>query len=313
MNKSPGVYVFEARELLKAGLIPFVEKRLRFAFPKKKWQEELNRRLRIQTKADGTILWDIQNLLKTMDVLWQDAFSSIRNLGRTERAHVVELIGVRNKHSHDGNFSCDDAKRALETMRLLLEAVGANNQAKQIADLRACLRAECDEHARKEERRISPVPTSTPNDNLKDVLAYVLGGHADELSNTRLNNVVYLADWHHAQKYRKTITGIRWCFSRFGGMYVRAVEDTAKDDQDTFTIEHKGERGKEKYFSLKDKSFQPQLGAEEVETLDSIIGETASLSREAFEERVNKTHPMQFFEPRKPIDLVKKAKEQQRS
>jgi HEPN domain-containing protein len=36
-----------------------------------------------------------------------------------------ELLDVRNKLSHNENFTYDDAERALDTMRRLLEAVSA--------------------------------------------------------------------------------------------------------------------------------------------------------------------------------------------
>ena len=318
MNKSPRAYVFEALDLLPEALIPFVEKHLQSAFDKQ-WRGKL-REIGIKSKANGTISWDVPKLLRTMSVneLWKPVFSKV--LSTTERSYAFALINVRNNHAHNEPFDCDEAKHALDTMRFLLKAVGANDQAKRIADARARLRAECDEHARNEKRREQAALKPNSNDKLKDVLAYVLGGHADDwpkgLDNTRLNNVVYLADWHHAQKYGKTITGIKWAFSQFpNSMYVREIENTAEADKHTFSVKSKERAGKRaaNYFSLQDKSFQPQLGAEEVETLDSIIGETAHLSQEEFTARVNETPPMKFFEKGKSIDLVKKAKEQQRS
>ena len=143
---------------------------------------------------------------------------------------------------------------------------------------------------------------------LKDVMAYLLKHHEDAPSNTRLNNLVYLADWHQAVKYGRQITNIEWQFSQFVGsaLYVRDIENVAADHKDVFSVSLQGDW---LFFSLKDKSFQPQLSGEAKETLDLVIKETKNLSSEDFMERVNKTYPVKFFEPRQSVNLSEKARE----
>src|SRR6185437_11974583 len=46
-------------------------------------------------------------------------------LGRAERSWVNELGDVRNKLSHNETFTYDDAGRALDSMRRLMEAISA--------------------------------------------------------------------------------------------------------------------------------------------------------------------------------------------
>ena len=153
MSKPTRAHVFDAMELLPAGLTPFVEKCLKSAFPGPgEWQKEVASRLHIQPEADGNITWDQHTLLKIMERCWHDAFSTA--LGRAERTYVNELMDVRNKLAHNKNFSYDDAERALDTMRRLLEAASAGAPAKQIATARnEILRIKYDELARNEGRR----------------------------------------------------------------------------------------------------------------------------------------------------------------
>ena len=143
---------------------------------------------------------------------------------------------------------------------------------------------------------------------LKDVMAYLLKAHPDwpnGLTDTRLNNLAYLADWHQAVRYNGSVSGIKWHFSRHEGCYTFDMKETAEENKDTFSVPD----GEIRYFSLKDQSFQPQLDDKAKESLDLVIGKTESIKdSDEFRERVNKTYPMSFFEAGKPVDLLKMAK-----
>ena len=152
MAKSTRQHVFDGMELLPEGLTPFVEKRLESAL-KGHWQVALMERVQgLRTTPDGGINWDQQGLLKTMMFLWKEAFGTA--LGHQERAYVSELLDVRNRLSHNETFTYDDAERALDTMRRLLEAVSAKEIAEKIGHARdTVLRVKYVELARNEERR----------------------------------------------------------------------------------------------------------------------------------------------------------------
>jgi len=152
MAKSTRQHVFEGMELLPEGLTPFVEKRLESSL-KGHWQVELMERIQgLRATADGGINWDQQGLLKTMMFLWKEAFGTV--LGHQERSYVSELLEVRNRLSHNETFTYDDAERALDTMRRLLEAVSAKEIAEKIGHARdTVLRVKYAELARNEERR----------------------------------------------------------------------------------------------------------------------------------------------------------------
>jgi predicted AAA+ superfamily ATPase len=150
--KSTRQYVFEGVELLPAALIPFVEKRLESSI-KGHWQIEVVQRVQgLKPNSTGEVGWDQQGLLKTMMAFWKDAFASV--LGHPERSYVSELLDVRNKLSHNETFTYDDAERALDTMRRLMESISAGEVAEQLSKMReTILRTKFTELQRNEERR----------------------------------------------------------------------------------------------------------------------------------------------------------------
>jgi uncharacterized protein len=152
MAKSTRQHVFEGMELLPEGLIPFVEKRLESQITGH-WQVQVVERVRgLRPNSDGQVNWDQQGLLQVMMAFWKEAFAMV--LGHPERSYVSELLDVRNKLAHNETFTYDDAERALDTMRRLLESVSAKEVAEKISASRdTILRTKYAELARNEERR----------------------------------------------------------------------------------------------------------------------------------------------------------------
>lgn len=152
MAKSTRQYVFEGMELLPAALIPFVEKRLETSL-KGHWQIQAMEKLpSLRPNSNGEIGWDQAALFNAMDRFWSEAFKAV--LGRAERSLVNELGDVRNKLSHNETFSYDDAERALDSMRRLMEAISAGETAEQLGKMRdTILRTKFTELQRNEERR----------------------------------------------------------------------------------------------------------------------------------------------------------------
>lgn len=138
-------------ELLPEALIPFVETRLGSSLTGH-WQLQVAEKLPGLKASKGEIAWDQAALLNAMDRFWMDAFKAV--LGRAERAIVNELVDVRNKLSHNENFTYDDAERALDSMRRLMEAISASGTADQLSKMRdTILRTKFTELQRNEERR----------------------------------------------------------------------------------------------------------------------------------------------------------------
>jgi predicted AAA+ superfamily ATPase len=155
MAKSTRTYVFEGMELLPDALTPFVEKRLEASLTGH-WQVTVVERVQgLRPNSQGAVNWDQPGLLKTMMAFWNDAFRTV--LGHAERSLVSELLEVRNRLSHNETFSFDDAERALDSMRRLLQAISAKETADEIGSMRdIILRRKFSELQRVEERRKGP-------------------------------------------------------------------------------------------------------------------------------------------------------------
>ena len=152
MAKSTRQYVFDGMEHMQDGLKPFVQRNLEVGLGKDWPHEVVERFPHWRPESNDQFALDTQKLLQIMERCWNEAFRNV--LDRSHRSLVVELIDVRNKLAHDGKFSYDDAERALDTMRRLLEAVSAGESAEKIAKARdAILRTKFQELARNEERR----------------------------------------------------------------------------------------------------------------------------------------------------------------
>lgn len=152
MAKSTRQYVFEGMEHMQEALLPFVMRSLETGLGKGWPQEVISKFPEWRPEGNGKFTLDTQKLLKIMERLWNEAFRQV--LDRTHRSIVNELIDVRNKLAHDGTFSYDDAERALDSMRRLLEAVSAGKSADDIAAMRnTILRTKFTELQRNEERK----------------------------------------------------------------------------------------------------------------------------------------------------------------
>jgi uncharacterized protein len=154
MAKSTRQYVFDGMELLPDALIPFVEKRLESSITGH-WQNVVGQKIyNLKANNDGGLAWDQPALFSAMNVYWGEAFGNV--LGKTDRAIVNELSDVRNKLSHNEKFSYDDAERALDSMRRLLESISAGETATEIGKMRdTILRTKFTELQRNEERKTS--------------------------------------------------------------------------------------------------------------------------------------------------------------
>lgn len=157
MAKSARQQVFEGMELLPDALIPFVETRLEAGLGKNWPAQVVERYSNLRANRNGELNWDHAALFNIMDRFWSDAFRSV--LGKAERSLINELGDVRNKLSHNENFTYDDAERALDTMRRLMEAISAGETAEQLSKMRdTILRTKFTELQRNEERRRTQRP-----------------------------------------------------------------------------------------------------------------------------------------------------------
>lgn len=152
MAKSTRQYVFEGMEHMQPGLQPYVIRCLAAGLGEGWPQQVIQRFPTWQRESNGKFNLDTQKLLQVMERLWNEAFRT--TLDRSHRSMVNELIDVRNLLAHDGKFTYDDAERALDSMRRLLEAVSAGKAAEEIGAMRdTILRTKFAELQRNEERK----------------------------------------------------------------------------------------------------------------------------------------------------------------
>ncbi len=145
--------VGKALELLKKGLIPFVEREMKAAFAAN-WKTVAANCIKITPAFDkkGDIAWDVHGLLLVMWENWNDVFR--RTLGQNERTLVSELRDNRNNWAHQKPFTSDDAYRCLDNVERLLNAVSADETGdigKQKTEL---MRSIFDERRRSEMKKV---------------------------------------------------------------------------------------------------------------------------------------------------------------
>ncbi|PYQ27742.1 MAG: AAA+ family ATPase [Acidobacteria bacterium] len=137
--------VEQALELLKAGLLPFVEREMKSVYGATKWETQAAAALD-KPLMKGT--WDTTALLSVMISEWQNVFK--RNLGATERAIVGEMRDVRNRWAHEVAFSTDDTYRVFDNVYRLLSAIGAKEALDIERQKQELLRVRYEEQAKKE-------------------------------------------------------------------------------------------------------------------------------------------------------------------
>jgi len=145
--------VGKALELLRDGLVPFVERELAAVY-RDNWRAKAALVLRgdhpAAVESEGPHL-DAHALLTLMWFQWNEVFA--RSLGHAERSLVSELREARNRWAHQKAFSSDDAYRALDSVERLLSAVSAPQAAEVGRAKMELLRVRFDEQARQVTRR----------------------------------------------------------------------------------------------------------------------------------------------------------------
>ena len=159
--------VGKTMELLRQGLLPFVERELQ-AQHGKYWVTNVTAgwRNELTWTDDETPHLDIAALLKLMWDQWNDVFR--KTLGFSERSLVSELREHRNKWAHQATYSTNDAQRVLDSAARLLTAISAP-QAEEVERMRMeLMRVFFDEQVRSERRRsVHTTVESTVTGSLK--------------------------------------------------------------------------------------------------------------------------------------------------
>lgn len=147
--------VEQALELLRKGLLPYVEREMKSVYGPAKWETQAFAAL-----GDKPLLqrgnWDTTALLSVMIGEWQAVFR--RNLGATERAILGEMRDIRNRWSHEVTFSTDDTYRVFDNVHRLLSAIGAKEALDVERQKQELLRVRYEEQAKKETIKAAVAP-----------------------------------------------------------------------------------------------------------------------------------------------------------
>ncbi|MBK8205305.1 MAG: DUF499 domain-containing protein [Planctomycetes bacterium] len=133
MAKSNRQRIGEGLEIVLNAMIPFVEDTLIDAYGDD-WLKRVNADLKSPMKKKGQLgaQWDNTNLINALLNHWA-AFGT--KLSKSHRSYIHELRDIRNGWAHDETFSYDQAYRALDTMKRVVETASAGESAKELEKL----------------------------------------------------------------------------------------------------------------------------------------------------------------------------------
>src|SRR6266849_4875396 len=120
MATSNHEHVGRAMDLLKKGLLPFIEREMKAVY-KNEWVDRARYSVPERQRNGIPDNWDMQGLVQIMRDQWEDVFG--KSLGQSERTLVNELGETRNKWAYQNRFTADDAERAYDSVERLLQFV----------------------------------------------------------------------------------------------------------------------------------------------------------------------------------------------
>ena len=145
-------------DLLQSALRVYVVRELTQKYPTD-WLERAKQTLPPNAPEDvrsgDQTHWDVAALLSIMIGNWQYCFNRI--LGKLERSYISEIGVVRIDWAHQKPFTLDDTNRALDTMKRLLEAIGAPEGAGVDAQMQEVLRQRFDDMRKREQKSVTTV------------------------------------------------------------------------------------------------------------------------------------------------------------
>lgn len=159
MNKSLNDHVNTAMMLLKRGLQPFVEKKLKESFGDT-WRQEAASGVRSRDTADrikrGQL--DAAALLEIIWNHWQDVFRN--SLTQTERTLVSELWDNRKELAHQEEFDWDSTYRILDSIERLLRTISATEADEVKIQKEQLRRVMVEEESRRKQHWVGPAATA---------------------------------------------------------------------------------------------------------------------------------------------------------
>jgi hypothetical protein len=119
-------------ELLARGIAPFVDDQMKRFQSGKDWLQVMIERSQRDNRSFRFTRSDARLLLRVIE---ENPRAYVASLSRLDLAYVREVREVANRWAHLEEFDHGSTRRALDTITLLLRAIGAMSEAEQIDDL----------------------------------------------------------------------------------------------------------------------------------------------------------------------------------
>lgn len=150
---------------------------------------------------------------------------------------------------------------------------------------------------------------------LRDIICYVClkNPYKDDLSNARLNKIIYLADWRNILIRNRQVSNIKWIFNHYGP-YVHDIINEVSNNDDIFRIkiessEYNNFGITKQIILLRNPENYKELKVEDADSIDFIIERTKEMPFKDFINYVYSTYPVLTSEHGDTLDLIKKAKD----
>ena len=157
--------VGRALDLLKTGVLPFIEREMKVLY-KDQWLERAQYSVMEAQRRKIPVDWDVQSLLQIVRDQWRDVFE--KRLGREDRTLVNELLETRNKWAHQNRISADDAERAYDSVERLLTSMSSLEADKARQEKLTLKRLNYEENERKTKGKMAEAPVpGKPKEGLK--------------------------------------------------------------------------------------------------------------------------------------------------
>lgn len=147
---------------------------------------------------------------------------------------------------------------------------------------------------------------------LLDIIYYVCLNYPnkEDLSNARLNKIIYLADWRNVLRRGHQVSNINWTFNHYGP-FVFDIIDEVNAHEDIFEVKCiVNDFGAPKQIiSLKGGLNQVNPNIEDSDSIDFIIDKTSNMGFNKFIQYVYSTYPVLSSQHGDTLNLITKAEE----
>ena len=132
----------------------------------------------------------------------------------------------------------------------------------------------------------------------------------DDLSNARLNKIIYLADWRNVLRRGHQVSQINWIFNHYGPFVFDIINEVSAHE-DIFEVRYvPNDFGKPKQIiSLRGGLNQVNPNIEDSDSIDFIIAKTKDMGFNKFIQYVYSTYPVLSSQHGDNLNLIEKAEE----